>query len=140
LWWPQVGFCRFAQALSPPKGSITIGNLGIAMLEPSLPLWMMESWSGASFPFISTLTFWHLPVFSASSFERGAAFLVRRRQKSLINFVVHLTVAGLRLLSDWHKHLWLAFYFLLAFCSFFFLGPLAHKIGRLVNATFPVQL
>ncbi|KAI1705552.1 major facilitator superfamily domain-containing protein [Ditylenchus destructor] len=37
-------------------GSITIGNLGIAMLEPSLPLWMMESWS-------------------AGSFERGAAFL-----------------------------------------------------------------
>ncbi|KAI6233397.1 Cat-1 [Aphelenchoides fujianensis] len=37
-------------------GSITIGNLGIAMLEPSLPLWMMESWG-------------------ASSIERGAAFL-----------------------------------------------------------------
>ncbi|VDK83544.1 unnamed protein product [Litomosoides sigmodontis] len=37
-------------------GSITIGNLGIAMLEPSLPLWMMESWQ-------------------ASSFERGIAFL-----------------------------------------------------------------
>ncbi|KAL7073090.1 hypothetical protein ACQ4LE_008100 [Meloidogyne hapla] len=37
-------------------GSITIGNLGIAILEPSLPLWMMESWS-------------------ATSFERGAAFL-----------------------------------------------------------------
>uniref|UniRef100_A0A8R1Y2Q0 MFS domain-containing protein n=1 Tax=Onchocerca volvulus TaxID=6282 RepID=A0A8R1Y2Q0_ONCVO len=37
-------------------GSITIGNLGIAMLEPSLPLWMMESWK-------------------ASSFERGIAFL-----------------------------------------------------------------
>uniref|UniRef100_A0AC34GQ82 Major facilitator superfamily (MFS) profile domain-containing protein n=1 Tax=Panagrolaimus sp. ES5 TaxID=591445 RepID=A0AC34GQ82_9BILA len=37
-------------------GSITIGNLGIAMLEPSLPLWMMESWQ-------------------ASSFERGAAFI-----------------------------------------------------------------
>ncbi|KAH7728857.1 Protein CAT-1 a [Aphelenchoides avenae] len=37
-------------------GSITIGNLGIAMLEPSLPLWMMESWG-------------------AGSFERGAAFL-----------------------------------------------------------------
>lgn len=37
-------------------GSITIGNLGIAMLEPSLPLWMMESWS-------------------AGSIERGAAFL-----------------------------------------------------------------
>ncbi|VDK30674.1 unnamed protein product [Gongylonema pulchrum] len=37
-------------------GSITIGNLGIAMLEPSLPLWMMESWQ-------------------AGSFERGAAFL-----------------------------------------------------------------
>uniref|UniRef100_A0A183C103 MFS domain-containing protein n=1 Tax=Globodera pallida TaxID=36090 RepID=A0A183C103_GLOPA len=37
-------------------GSITIGNLGIAMLEPSLPLWMMESWS-------------------ANSIERGAAFL-----------------------------------------------------------------
>ncbi|KAI6239346.1 Cat-1 [Aphelenchoides fujianensis] len=39
-----------------PAGSITIGNLGIAMLEPSLPLWMMESWG-------------------ASSIERGAAFL-----------------------------------------------------------------
>jgi DHA1 family solute carrier family 18 vesicular amine transporter 1/2 len=37
-------------------GSITIGNLGIAMLEPSLPLWMMESWG-------------------AGSIERGAAFL-----------------------------------------------------------------
>ncbi|VDM95939.1 unnamed protein product [Thelazia callipaeda] len=37
-------------------GSITIGNLGIAMLEPSLPLWMMESWQ-------------------AGSFERGIAFL-----------------------------------------------------------------
>lgn len=37
-------------------GSISIGNLGIAMLEPSLPLWMMESWG-------------------AESFERGAAFL-----------------------------------------------------------------
>ncbi|GMT06275.1 hypothetical protein PENTCL1PPCAC_28449 [Pristionchus entomophagus] len=37
-------------------GAITIGNLGIAMLEPSLPLWMMESWG-------------------ASSLERGAAFL-----------------------------------------------------------------
>ncbi|KAL3097444.1 hypothetical protein niasHS_003892 [Heterodera schachtii] len=37
-------------------GSITIGNLGIAMLEPSLPLWMMESWA-------------------ANSIERGAAFL-----------------------------------------------------------------
>uniref|UniRef100_A0AC35U5Z4 MFS domain-containing protein n=1 Tax=Rhabditophanes sp. KR3021 TaxID=114890 RepID=A0AC35U5Z4_9BILA len=37
-------------------GSITIGNLGIAMLEPSLPLWMMESWQ-------------------ASSFQRGIAFL-----------------------------------------------------------------
>uniref|UniRef100_A0A7E4VGT4 MFS domain-containing protein n=1 Tax=Panagrellus redivivus TaxID=6233 RepID=A0A7E4VGT4_PANRE len=37
-------------------GSITIGNLGIAMLEPSLPLWMMESWQ-------------------AGSFQRGAAFL-----------------------------------------------------------------
>ncbi|KAE9555950.1 hypothetical protein FO519_000806 [Halicephalobus sp. NKZ332] len=37
-------------------GSITIGNLGIAMLEPSLPLWMMESWQ-------------------AGSIERGAAFL-----------------------------------------------------------------
>ncbi|EFO18719.1 abnormal catecholamine distribution protein 1 [Loa loa] len=37
-------------------GSITVGNLGIAMLEPSLPLWMMESWQ-------------------ASSFERGIAFL-----------------------------------------------------------------
>lgn len=23
-------------------GSITVGNLGIAMLEPSLPLWMMD--------------------------------------------------------------------------------------------------
>ncbi|CAJ0958008.1 unnamed protein product, partial [Mesorhabditis belari] len=37
-------------------GAITIGNLGIAMLEPSLPLWMMESWQ-------------------AGSFERGIAFL-----------------------------------------------------------------
>ncbi|TMS36328.1 hypothetical protein L596_003519 [Steinernema carpocapsae] len=37
-------------------GAITIGNLGIAMLEPSLPLWMMETWQ-------------------ASSLERGAAFL-----------------------------------------------------------------
>uniref|UniRef100_A0A1I7TJP7 MFS domain-containing protein n=2 Tax=Caenorhabditis tropicalis TaxID=1561998 RepID=A0A1I7TJP7_9PELO len=37
-------------------GAITIGNLGIAMLEPSLPLWMMESWG-------------------ANSLERGAAFL-----------------------------------------------------------------
>ncbi|VDM24535.1 unnamed protein product [Toxocara canis] len=37
-------------------GAITIGNLGIAMLEPSLPLWMMETWQ-------------------AGSFERGAAFL-----------------------------------------------------------------
>uniref|UniRef100_A0A8R1E0R6 MFS domain-containing protein n=2 Tax=Caenorhabditis japonica TaxID=281687 RepID=A0A8R1E0R6_CAEJA len=37
-------------------GAITVGNLGIAMLEPSLPLWMMESWG-------------------ASSLERGAAFL-----------------------------------------------------------------
>lgn len=38
------------------SGAITIGNLGIAMLEPSLPLWMMESWG-------------------ANSLERGAAFL-----------------------------------------------------------------
>uniref|UniRef100_A0A0K0DN88 MFS domain-containing protein n=1 Tax=Angiostrongylus cantonensis TaxID=6313 RepID=A0A0K0DN88_ANGCA len=37
-------------------GAITIGNLGIAMLEPSLPLWMMETWE-------------------AGSMERGAAFL-----------------------------------------------------------------
>ncbi|VDK42840.1 unnamed protein product [Anisakis simplex] len=37
-------------------GAITVGNLGIAMLEPSLPLWMMETWE-------------------AGSFERGAAFL-----------------------------------------------------------------
>lgn len=37
-------------------GAITIGNLGIAILEPSLPLWLMES-------------------FGASSIERGAAFL-----------------------------------------------------------------
>ncbi|CAJ0609364.1 unnamed protein product [Cylicocyclus nassatus] len=37
-------------------GAITIGNLGIAMLEPSLPLWMMETWQ-------------------AGSLERGAAFL-----------------------------------------------------------------
>lgn len=38
------------------KGAITIGNLGIAMLEPSLPLWMMEK-------------------MHASSAVRGAAFL-----------------------------------------------------------------
>uniref|UniRef100_A0A158R3T5 MFS domain-containing protein n=1 Tax=Syphacia muris TaxID=451379 RepID=A0A158R3T5_9BILA len=37
-------------------GAITIGNLGIGMLEPSLPLWMMETWE-------------------AGSFERGAAFI-----------------------------------------------------------------
>ncbi|KJH44799.1 transporter, major facilitator family protein [Dictyocaulus viviparus] len=37
-------------------GAITIGNIGIAMLEPSLPLWMMETWE-------------------AGSLERGAAFL-----------------------------------------------------------------
>ncbi|VDD86385.1 unnamed protein product [Enterobius vermicularis] len=37
-------------------GAITIGNLGIGMLEPSLPLWMMETWK-------------------AGSFERGAAFI-----------------------------------------------------------------
>ncbi|CAI5455246.1 unnamed protein product [Caenorhabditis angaria] len=37
-------------------GAITIGNLGIAILEPSLPLWMMESWD-------------------ADAWERGAAFL-----------------------------------------------------------------
>ncbi len=29
-------------------GSITIGNLGIAMLEPSLPLWMMDTMHAGS--------------------------------------------------------------------------------------------
>ena len=30
------------------SGSITIGNLGIAMLEPSLPLWMMDTMHAGS--------------------------------------------------------------------------------------------
>uniref|UniRef100_A0A914DT09 Major facilitator superfamily (MFS) profile domain-containing protein n=1 Tax=Acrobeloides nanus TaxID=290746 RepID=A0A914DT09_9BILA len=51
-------------------GSITIGNLGIAMLEPSLPLWMMESWK-------------------AGSFERGAAFL-----PASISYLIGTTIFG----------------------------------------------
>ncbi|CAK5103350.1 unnamed protein product [Meloidogyne enterolobii] len=38
-------------------GSITIGNLGIAILEPSLPLWMMESWSASISYMIGTNIF-----------------------------------------------------------------------------------
>jgi len=48
--------------------------LGIAILEPSLPLWMMESWSGKEF-YIKN--FFNL-FFKATSFERGAAFLVSK--------------------------------------------------------------
>ncbi|KAK6032772.1 transporter, major facilitator family protein [Ostertagia ostertagi] len=51
-------------------GAITIGNLGIAMLEPSLPLWMMETWQ-------------------AGSFERGAAFL-----PASISYLVGTNVFG----------------------------------------------
>ncbi|CAK5028547.1 unnamed protein product [Meloidogyne enterolobii] len=38
-------------------GSITIGNLGIAILEPSLPPWMMESWSASISYMIGTNIF-----------------------------------------------------------------------------------
>ncbi|VDO57524.1 unnamed protein product [Haemonchus placei] len=51
-------------------GAITIGNLGIAMLEPSLPLWMMETWQ-------------------AGSVERGAAFL-----PASISYMVGTNVFG----------------------------------------------
>uniref|UniRef100_A0A1I8A661 MFS domain-containing protein n=1 Tax=Steinernema glaseri TaxID=37863 RepID=A0A1I8A661_9BILA len=51
-------------------GAITIGNLGIAMLEPSLPLWMMETWQ-------------------AGSMERGAAFL-----PASISYLVGTNVFG----------------------------------------------
>ncbi|VDM63077.1 unnamed protein product [Angiostrongylus costaricensis] len=51
-------------------GAITIGNLGIAMLEPSLPLWMMETWE-------------------AGSLERGAAFL-----PASISYLVGTNVFG----------------------------------------------
>lgn len=51
-----IQFFKFLFPSTFLTGSITIGNLGIAMLEPSLPLWMMESWQ-------------------AGSFERGIAFL-----------------------------------------------------------------
>ncbi|KAK0396707.1 hypothetical protein QR680_001821 [Steinernema hermaphroditum] len=50
--------------------AITIGNLGIAMLEPSLPLWMMETWQ-------------------ANSLERGAAFL-----PASISYLVGTNVFG----------------------------------------------
>ncbi|CAI4232133.1 unnamed protein product [Auanema sp. JU1783] len=76
-------------------GAITIGNLGIAMLEPSLPLWMMESWG-------------------ANSFERGAAFIpasisylvgtnifgpLAHRMGRWLSALIGLVVIGLSLLS-----------------------------------------
>jgi hypothetical protein len=69
------------------SGSITIGNLGIAMLEPSLPLWMMESWS-------------------ATSFERGAAFLVFHQEIKANKNCAKFCLASLRFLFDWHQHIW----------------------------------
>jgi len=91
-------------------GSITIGNLGIAMLEPSLPLWMMESWA-------------------AGSFERGAAFL-----PASISYLIGTNIFG----PLAHKiGRWLSGFIGLVVIGFCLLAiPSARSIGGLVIPNF----
>jgi hypothetical protein len=40
---------RFSRSISNKIGAITFGNVGIAMLEPSLPIWMMTTMRASEF-------------------------------------------------------------------------------------------
>jgi DHA1 family solute carrier family 18 vesicular amine transporter 1/2 len=62
-------------------GAITIGNLGIAMLEPSLPIHMMDT-------------------MQSNSFERGRPLVTEQSRVCRCGLP-----AGQHIVSDWHEHL-----------------------------------